>query len=803
MMQTELSTRLNRRLRNSQRGQSILLLALGFIALAAFVGLVTDISIMFVRFSTLRQAVDAASVAAAGQVREGTDYGTVALAARQYIVLHGLQPHRVWVETCETDIAEWRVANPEVTNPSDPDFGRPISELMPETDLCSWNNPRKLVRVVAQIDSETTFLRLIGIDNFVLTASSTSETAVLDVALVLDTSASMAVETSNLHYVGMNVPAATDVQWNDSNIIPSHCRWVDPQNPASSANYSWAGCCNDPGGGAFLHQVTDAGAPNLGEWIIYTDGSYTGLDGNGLPTFAGANGVYDAGSDYLGIQVARPDGNSSDLVCQPFKQVRDAARNFIQQLDFVRGDRVGLVTYDRTASIIRPNNLADVPAMMVSEEDAVRTLNQYVKLFVNPTNELAGCIALDQARIDANSLVGREVASLDPNNIYDGLANKLRPWFSYEVMAQCTNTNIGDGILFANSILTDPTTVRRDAVWVAIILTDGAANASRYVGDAVPFGADGYSAPDAPIPYGSFGFCPWYTFCFPDDDIDNNPFRDRVWLNYEYTAAEIPDPVLRAENNDYIQGWDIYSSWNTDPWRSHLLNVLGFSESHVNKITHPNFVTMYSECQASFTRNVGGVAEWDAYIAKRSANPGHYCQDMDPKTRHFCLVWSNNPDLNGLPPENVDVNHPCAELGAYDADDYARDMADFAGLIEVAPGVPGNFIAMFSIAFGQAVRDSPSGYHLLRYISDAGDNGVIDRNLEQDWRDDGVLTYGPNAAPGAYPESFGLEDPCYQDTATANDPTAWCGQYYYAENLQQLDEVFEAIASRLFTRIAR
>ena len=109
-MHKNLKTRILKRLRNSQRGQSIILLALGFVALAAFVGLVTDISIMFVRYATLRRAVDAAAVAAAGQIREGSNYGTMAVAARQYVSMHGLEPRAVWVETCETDIAEWRAA---------------------------------------------------------------------------------------------------------------------------------------------------------------------------------------------------------------------------------------------------------------------------------------------------------------------------------------------------------------------------------------------------------------------------------------------------------------------------------------------------------------------------------------------------------------------------------------------------------------------------------------------------------------------------------------------------------------------
>ena len=49
------STRLSRYLSRSQRGQSIVLLAFAFIALIAFVGLVTDISLLFVRYSALRR----------------------------------------------------------------------------------------------------------------------------------------------------------------------------------------------------------------------------------------------------------------------------------------------------------------------------------------------------------------------------------------------------------------------------------------------------------------------------------------------------------------------------------------------------------------------------------------------------------------------------------------------------------------------------------------------------------------------------------------------------------------------------
>jgi hypothetical protein len=117
-------------------------------------------------------------------------------------------------------------------------------------------------------------------------------------------------------------------------------------------------------------------------------------------------------------------------------------------------------------------------------------------------------------------------------------------------------------------------------------------------------------------------------------------------------------------------------------------------------------------------------------------------------------------------------------------------------LVEVAKGYPGNFIAAFSIAFGEEVATDPTGAPLLRYIADAGDNGFIDNNLQQDWRDDRTLNY---PVGGPYPPSFGDPDPCESIT----DPYVQCGQYFYANDFNTLTDVFEQIASRLFTRISR
>jgi hypothetical protein len=745
-MLKRLKHRLGRHLRNSQRGQSIVLLALGFIALAAFVGLVTDVSIMFVRVSTLRRAVDAAAVAAAGQIREGTDYGTMALAARQYSVLHGLEPHRVWVETCETDIAEWREDNPESGDPPD----TTISDVMPPTDLCDWDNPRKLVRVVGQIDSETTFLKLIGIENFVITASATSETAALDVALVLDNSGSMAKLTTSAHFTsrGMDIIADPPLVPDGSNDVLATCVRQVVTNPTSAENYDWGGCCTDPGAGAFVYQD-----PADGEWKIYTDVDSAWLEGSPPVTVtSGGNGQYDAGE--LGIEFNYPDNNYSDLVCEPFKQVKDAARNFIQRLDFIRGDRVSIVTFNRNADVIFPNNDSSQPPMITSEEDAIRTLDTFVGVFENPVGKRSGCLADDRAAEDVANKEGEAVTSVD-------LDNNLRPR-SYESIAQCTETNIGDGIRRANEALTNVDTIRRDAVWVAIILSDGAANASLSLApDKV---VNGMQAGEQAF-YGDFGFCPWYTFCYARDPSD--PLHGWAWKDF-------PDD---ATGDGLIQHTEIVNFWyNEEPWVSHPSSPDTFPRAS------------YDECLTSRSG-----------VPQSIIDSSDWCNDGDSKTRHFCLEWDNDPNLNGIPSGDPE----CNEAGRYDADDYARDMADWAGLIRLAPNIPGNFIAMFSIGFGEMAGTSTAA-PLLRYIADAGDNGVIDRNLEQDWREHKTaLFYGPNGDQnGGYPSSYGPEDPCYGQEYD-DDPTKWCGQYYYANTLAELDAVFEAIAGRLFTRIAR
>src|SRR4051812_3324147 len=90
--------------KRGQAGQSLVILAIGFLALLGFVGIVTDVSVLFIRYSTMRRAVDAAAIAAAGQMRrvqdtqlssgiadgQATSVANLNLAARQFIEVYGL-----------------------------------------------------------------------------------------------------------------------------------------------------------------------------------------------------------------------------------------------------------------------------------------------------------------------------------------------------------------------------------------------------------------------------------------------------------------------------------------------------------------------------------------------------------------------------------------------------------------------------------------------------------------------------------------------------------------------------------------
>jgi Flp pilus assembly protein TadG len=154
-----------------ERGQSIVLIALAFIGLVAFIGLAIDTGILFIGYGHLRRATDAAALAAAAQFRENYTVDQLNNSATEFLRLNGvdLDNASATVYTCATD-----------------------------TTLCQTGSSpkRKLVRVKASSTVKFSFLPILGINDATVTADANGEAATLDVVLIIDNSESMAKDES-------------------------------------------------------------------------------------------------------------------------------------------------------------------------------------------------------------------------------------------------------------------------------------------------------------------------------------------------------------------------------------------------------------------------------------------------------------------------------------------------------------------------------------------------------------------------------------------------------------------------------
>jgi len=275
-----------RAIRRNQTGQAIILLAFGFILLLGFVGIVTDLSILYIRYASLRRAVDSAAVAAAGQFsRTETDQinkERTQFAARQFLEFHGINADNIVVDTCSSvrtyasaadtaggqtpderraatynqavdpvtkapagltivdfendwglydeypDFIDQYIADQRDAIASDPSLDTPAKkqeqyDLLDvredemryraklHDDVCGAEadgtlSGRKLVRVQASIGVPAPLLSTVTgfltdaddeerISDIVLTAAAVSETASLDVVIVMDVSESMLFDT--------------------------------------------------------------------------------------------------------------------------------------------------------------------------------------------------------------------------------------------------------------------------------------------------------------------------------------------------------------------------------------------------------------------------------------------------------------------------------------------------------------------------------------------------------------------------------------------------------------------------------
>jgi Flp pilus assembly protein TadG len=187
------------------RGQSLVIVAMAFIGLAAFVGLAVDGGILFISQAQLHRAVDAAAIAAATQMRVGENAPTIEAFADQFIRMNGVDPTTVTVSMWNYNNGE---QPPRSTNPTDTCRNHPGNSAYDTYGLCpaAGQNWRKLIRVQASTMAKFVFMPIVGIYTTTITTNAQSEAASLDVVIVLDTSNSMGDQTneSPAHVPGSN-----------------------------------------------------------------------------------------------------------------------------------------------------------------------------------------------------------------------------------------------------------------------------------------------------------------------------------------------------------------------------------------------------------------------------------------------------------------------------------------------------------------------------------------------------------------------------------------------------------------------
>jgi hypothetical protein len=196
-----------RTLQKNENGQILVIMALIFIGLVAIIGLVVDAGYMYVSYSRLRRAVDAAALSATMQYKKSVPVAKLRLAAREFLVLNGVPNTNslsAEVDTC-------------VTLPS----------------LCP-GQLRKLVKVTAREDVPLFFMSVLGISSIPIEVTSISEAATVDLVLVIDRSESM----------GYYKDQAASIEWPKPsiNLDPKSCNTSPPDG--SPPPGVWQGNCH-------------------------------------------------------------------------------------------------------------------------------------------------------------------------------------------------------------------------------------------------------------------------------------------------------------------------------------------------------------------------------------------------------------------------------------------------------------------------------------------------------------------------------------------------------------------------------
>ena len=357
--------------------------------------------------------------------------------------------------------------------------------------------------------------------------------------------------------------------------------------------------------------------------------------------------------------------------CFPFDQVKHAAVDFVKHL-YWPYDRLAIVTFDQSAQVVQP---------------------------LTNTLTLADWV---------NTIKGLQVSDpRDPNQPYTLASCTWTTWG--DDPGGCVNTSTGGGLTAAGGQFGLPP-IRQESVWVVILLTDGAANAS-----------------EANVATGQPNkFCP-------------------------------------------------HSTWSLD-------------------------MNHYEP----------------------------FCRDADKTSRHTILnptTWGITHTVPYNPSNRYDVTN-------YDADDFARDAADFVACsaklataaewckdsLNYTTGEGGQGALIYSIGLGNLVIANSQGGGVS---CGAGCEARINPSVPTSGYDAGdyLLRYVANVGYDGNPDPSNGPDPCQgvpgvalTNYNPATKPSTWipagnlsynCGNYYFSQTGTGLNAVFQSIASRIFTRLTQ
>lgn len=448
----------------------------------------------------------------------------------------------------------------------------------------------------------------------------------------------------------------------------------------------------------------------------------------------------------------------------------------------------------------------------------------FLRLFgvnsINMTTSAVGEAAtVDLALVfDVSESMGKDTTGYNPND-FDPTAcnyyNDCEPLLQAKEAAKSLVNNLFQGYDQVSIVTFDTTAHTIFALGPNIGDDNGANDGDVYA--AIDYGVQLHDdAPSSRLVWYDFGRIPYYTHpinpIFPDDrdgdGQDADPLLPCTDANHNLwdDATEASPHPQPCDDDNHLDAYD----WNMN-------GIHTDDDLCPTGKTCPDYMSLVSTCTGCGIRQAteilgtygrpngvwvmvflsDGLANMSDTHATNPNIPSNfnygYCGDQPNGNSFwgdFCIDWNGKLFSNPNPPPAtlphgapgrycIDTSSSTCPPGTtytntskpYSVEDYAYDMADQAALlVSENPNEPlGQNIIIYTIGLGAA----SNGEAILRYMANVGDEG-----------------------------SRG-NDPCIPPVGTPVPPQQNCGNYYYAPSGAYLNQIFESIATRIFTKISR